>query len=90
MIRTATGKIPTVELPSQANYEIRKPMVPMIKWQYSFLAVGDIFKGRFETLTSNEQAAQFHKKNLRLLLFCYLPDLSVLLCPFLKADFSFY
>jgi len=31
LIRTATGKIPTGELPSQANYEISKPTVTTIK-----------------------------------------------------------
>lgn len=50
----ATGKIPTGELPSQANYEISQPTVTTIKWQYSIWAVGDILKGRFETLTWNE------------------------------------
>lgn len=54
LIRMATGKIPTGELPSQANYKISKPMLTTIKWQYSILAVGDIIKGCFETLTWNE------------------------------------
>lgn len=90
LIRTATGKIPTGEFPSQANYEISKPMVTTIKWRYSILAVGDILKGRFETPAWNEQAAEFHLKKKKLLLFCYLPDLSAPPCPFIKADFSFY
>lgn len=54
LIGTAAGKIRTGELPSQPNYEIRKPMVTTIKWQYLILAVGDILKGCFETLTWNE------------------------------------
>lgn len=62
LIRMATGKIPPGELSSQANYEISKATVTTIKWQYWILAVGDILKGRFETLTWNELGAVSYRK----------------------------